>query len=82
MATFDRLKVGQVLYTVTSQNMGNTTMHTKVVHTMKVMEINTFKRTVFASWNGNLPRWHHERHVLAWRVKGPKLRRTAYGALR
>ena len=81
MATFDRLKVGQILYTVTSHKMGNTTMNTKAVHTMKVMEINAFKRTVFASWNGNLPRWHGERDVAAWRVKEPKLKKGALGRL-
>jgi hypothetical protein len=73
MAAFSRLKVGQTLYTVTRQGMGNTTMTRKAVHPVTIKEIDPVKRRVFAVWNYfNAPQWYSERQVLRWKVNKPK----------
>jgi hypothetical protein len=72
MASFDRVKVGQVLYSVVRQKMGNTTISRDAVFQVVVKEINTAKRAVFASWNCNTPQWFSERSVNRWKVKEPK----------
>ena len=72
MAAFSRLKVGQTLYTVTRQGMGNTTLTRRAVHPVTVREIDAVKRRVFASWNYNPPEWFSERRVARWKVNKPK----------
>lgn len=72
MAALSRIKVGQTLYTVTRQGMGNTTMTRLAVHSVTVKEINLEKRRVFASWNYNAPQWFTERQVARWKVNKPK----------
>jgi hypothetical protein len=72
MASFNRIKIGQTLYTVTRQGMGNTTMTRLAVHAVTVREINVEKRRVMASWNYNAPQWYSERHVARWKVNRPK----------
>jgi hypothetical protein len=72
MAALSRIKVGQTLYTVTRQGMGNTTMTRRAVHAVTVREINLEKRRVFASWNYNEPQWFSERQVARWKVKKPQ----------
>lgn len=73
MASFNRIKVGQTLYTVTRQRMGNTTMTRLAVHTVLVKEIDPVKRKVFAVWNHfNAPEWYNERQISRWKVNKPK----------
>lgn len=73
MAALSRIKVGQTLYTVTRQKMGNTTMTRLAVHPVLVKEIDLAKRRVFAVWNHwNEPRWYSERQVAKWKVNKPK----------
>lgn len=73
MAAFSRIKVGQVLFTVTRQRMGNTTMTRLAVHEVKVLELDPVKRKVRAIWNHfNAPEWYSERQVARWKVSKPK----------
>lgn len=72
MPALSKIKVGQVLYTVSRQGMGNTTMTRMAVHPVQVHEIDLEKRKVFASWNYNPPQWFHEHRVLKWKVKKPE----------
>jgi len=78
MAIFDRIKPGQTLWTVTSQRMGNTTIRHKVVHSVLVNEVDTEKRIVVASWNGNAARRYPEYQVKQWRVNKPKVEDSFY----
>lgn len=75
MATLEKLKVGQVLYTITSQRAGNTTSRYDAVHSLVVKEIDLENRRVLNSWNGNEPRWSYRREVKKWRVSKPEPKR-------
>ncbi len=72
MATFNKIKVGQTLYSVTREQAGNTTMRRTAVRPVHVKEIDPAKRKVYASWNYNPPQWFSERQVLRWKVNKPK----------
>lgn len=71
MASISKLQVGQVLYTVTKQGMGNTTIKTVAVHSVVIKEVHGDH--VIASWNGNAARRFEEYEVNKWKVKEPVL---------
>lgn len=71
MASISRIKPQQVLYTVTRQRMGNTTMSRDAVHRVMVTEVDPAGKFVMASWNGNPVRRYSESQVAKWRVKEP-----------
>jgi len=79
MATISRIKPGQVLYTVTRQQMGNTTIRRGVLHSVVVKEVDPEGQYVIASWNSNVPRKFYEREVAKWKVKKPEPRTTTLG---
>lgn len=79
MATISRLKPDQVLYTVTRQKMGNTTISRGVLHRVVVKEIDPEGRYVVASKNGNTARKYYERDVARWKVNEPKPKGTIMG---
>lgn len=72
MASFDRITVGQTLYSVERQRAGNTTMTRQAIFTVKVIEIDTENRKAFMSWNGNTPQWYREDYIKRLRVKKPE----------
>lgn len=69
MASFDRIKVGDVLYDCHRQRMGNTTMTRMACFTVKVLEIDAENRRATVSWNDNRPVVYHEHRI-------KRLRRT------
>ncbi len=71
MAAISRIKQHQVLFTVTRQKMGNTTMSYDAVHRVKVTEVDPAGKFVMASWNGNAVRRYSESHVAKWKVNEP-----------
>lgn len=72
MASINRLKVDQVLWTVTRQRAGNTRIMRNAVHAVRVISIDLEKRTVVASWNSNPSRTYYEYQIKSWKVKEPK----------
>lgn len=72
MAAITALKAGDVLYTVTRQKMGNVNATRQAVHQVRVIEVDTEKGRVLASWNGNAARTFTERQVAGWRRSKPK----------
>ena len=72
MATIHRLVPGQIVYQITRQAMGNTTVRRNVLYTIKIIEIDLDHGRVLISWNGNRPEWRTQRHVKAWRVRNPE----------
>lgn len=71
MASINKLTPGQVLYTVTRHKMGNTTISTVAIHSVKVISIAEDGESVVASWNGNAVRTYHGHEVAKWRTKKP-----------
>lgn len=78
----NRLKVDQVVYSVSRQTMGNTTMQTTVVHPVRIIEINVKEGWVLASWNCNRARKFYSKSISAWREKKPVLVYGVFGRAR
>lgn len=74
MASFDRIKVGDVLYDVHREKMGNTNMTRLGCWEVRVVEIDTEKRQALCSWNHNPPRWYTERGLSKLRRSKPKVK--------
>lgn len=82
MANIEKLKPDQVLYTVSKGKMGNTTVQTVHVHSVRVVSVDLETRTVVASWNSNAHRTYREQQVKSWRVDKPHLVRSILGNYR
>lgn len=70
---FESIKEGGRYYMTKRQKMGNTTMSSIAVFSVLVESVNTEKRTVLASWNGNPARTFYERDFSKWRLTKPVL---------
>jgi len=79
---FEKLSPGMVVFDVHSYRMGNTKLRSVGVWNIKVIEIATSERSVWASWNSNPPRRYYESEVKKWREKKPMLVRTLMGSYR
>jgi len=79
---FEKLQPGMTVYDVGRHKMGNTTLTTVAVWSVRVLEVDAEHRRVVASWNTNTPRTFHERDVKKWREKAPLLVGTMLGGKR
>ena len=79
---FEKLQPGMIVYDVRRHKMGNTTLSTVGVWTVRVLTVEAENRRVVASWNGNTPRIFYERDVRKWREKRPMLVKTMAGGQR
>jgi hypothetical protein len=77
MAAISRIKPKQVLFTVTRQKMGNTTLSCDVVHRVAVTEVDPSGQFVMASWNGNPVQKFSALRVSKWKVSEPKVKKPA-----
>ena len=77
-----RLEPGMVVYSVSRQKMGNTTLTTVAVHHVTIESVDLEHRTVTASWNCNPPRKYREREIARWRATKPVLIRGGFGRMR
>lgn len=86
MARLEKVKPGQVLYTVTTHRLGNTTLRTVSVHDVKVLEVHIRNGGgsdhAVASWNGNRPEKFYRGAVARWKTKKPELVDIGFGAKR
>lgn len=74
---FEKITEGMTLYDVHSTKMGNTTMSRLGLWEVYVREVDTEKRQVLASWNGNKSRWYQERAICAFRAHPPEWMRSS-----
>jgi hypothetical protein len=79
---FEKLKEGMTLYTVSKHKMGNTTINTVSVHTVKIISIDEHERSFVYSWNGNAPEKGREWQLKNFKVKEPVLIRGRMGYAR
>lgn len=80
MATLSKLKPGQIVYYLSRNRMGNTTIRTTAVHRVHIKEVGADR--VMASWNGNPPRVFHTAAVKSWRVNKPYIAKSIVGSSR
>lgn len=73
MATFNSIKVGDVLYDCHRYKMGNTNRSAMGCWEVRVISIDSVKRTALCSWNSNPPTVYSETRLARLRrtkVKG------------
>lgn len=78
----EKIKPGMTLYDVGRTKMGNTNISTVRIWTVSVISVDLEKRSVRASWNGNLPRDFFEYSWRKWRLKEPMTITTFMGRRR
>ena len=72
MASVNRLKPGQIVFSIESYKMGNTNIRCKGLWEVRIVEVNLERNFVIASWNGNPPRKFLPQDIKKWRVKRPE----------
>ena len=80
MATIQKLQPGQVVYNLVRRAMGNTTMKTTSVYSVRIIEVH--EDYVIASWSGSPTKKYFKREVSKWRTNKPTLRNTFTGSQR
>lgn len=82
MAQLSKIKPGQTLYTVSRGRLGNTTLRTVRVHTVRVVEVDLVGGYVLASWNSNTAKKYGIREVSTWKVSEPVTVEGFFGSRR
>ena len=75
----DKLKPGQIVYDVGRHKMGNTTLSTVAVWSVRIVSVAEDGRSVVASWNNNKPHTYYARDVAKWRLSEPVLIKSGWG---
>ena len=75
----EKLQPGMVVYDVGRHKMGNTTISTVSVWSVRIVSVDAEARTVVASWNSNPAKTYREGVWSKWRAKRPQLVRMAFG---
>jgi hypothetical protein len=78
----ESLTVGQTVWNVRRYGMGNTTLRSTAVYTVRIVEIDLERGRVKASWNGNTPEWFYGKSISTWKKNEPVMVETAFGARR
>ena len=79
MASINRLKPGQIVFSIESYKMGNTNIRCKGLWEVRIVEVNLERNFVIASWNGNPPRKFLPQDIKKWRVNEPKPKKKIWG---
>jgi hypothetical protein len=72
MASINRLKPGQIVFSIERQRMGKTTIKRNFLFEVTIVGVNLEERYVMASWNGNTPKKFLPQDVKKWRVNRPE----------
>ena len=80
MASIKKIQPGDVLYDAHLVGMGNTTMRTLAVFTVRIMRV--AENGAWVSWNGNPERFYSERSLKKLRTTKPITIRTGMGKVR
>jgi hypothetical protein len=66
---FNKIKPDMTVYSVKlNTGLGS---HKWSTWTVRIIEVDEENKKVYASWNGNEPRWYCEHSWKNWRVKRP-----------
>ena len=78
----EKIKPDMTVYDCHSQKMGNTTVRSLGIWTVKIVSVDVEKRVVRARWNGNEERSYFQSSYSKWTEKKPILIRTHVGGWR
>lgn len=79
---FEKIQPGMTLYSKTRGRMGNTTIKTDMVHSVRIISVDPQARTAVASWNGNTPEVWYEYRLKRLFAKKPKTKPTIFDRAR
>jgi hypothetical protein len=79
MASISKLTVGQTLFSLSRQKMGNTNVSRTACHLVVVKAIAEDLSFIEASWNGNPSRRYYPREVAKLKIKKPTPKREVFG---
>jgi hypothetical protein len=79
---FEKIEAGMVLYDVHSHKMGNTTIRSLGVWTVRVISVDKERKSARVSWNGNREETYYRAQLEKLKAKPPVLVRTSFGAYR
>lgn len=78
MATIKNIKPGATLWERRRTRMGNTMCRQESVYSYRIEEVDSDKMRVFASWNGNPPRWYQQNTFKKWLLKKPEPKKNIF----
>jgi hypothetical protein len=76
---FEKLQPGITVWDCHSHYAGNTKVKTWGTWPVRIVEIDTDKRKVLASWNNNETQWYSECRYTKWLKDKPLMVRTVSG---
>ena len=76
MADINKIKAGDVLWSIEKHYMGSTLIRTVSVFECVVKEVDAERRRALIAWNGNRPRWTY--NVKPLRTKKPLVISTGF----
>jgi hypothetical protein len=76
---FERIQPGMVLYDVGRTKMGNTTMSTISVWSVRIISVDADTRSAMVSWNTNKPTRYYEHSPKRLKEKQPMLIKIGFG---
>lgn len=79
---YEKLEVGQVLFSIERCRMGNTCVKTVIVYTAKIMELLPDRRGAMVSWNSNSPTFWGEKSLAKLKKDKPVLIKGSFGNCR
>lgn len=79
MASINRLKPDQIVWTLIRRRMGNTTATRQDLFSVRIIEVHVEEGYVIASFNGNKPDRYGLINIKKWRVKKPEPKGTRMG---
>lgn len=74
----EKMKPGMVVYSVSRQKIGNTTLSTVAVHPVQIVDVDVARGIVNARWNFNASRCYYRREAEKWREKEPVLVKSGW----
>ena len=73
MATLRNLKPDQILYKVTKEKAGRTTIYRQVLNELHIVSVDLENEVVIAKYNGR-ERKYRDHQLTSWRVKEPQIK--------
>lgn len=78
----ESLQPGQIVYSIERGRLGNTTLRTVRIYSVRVIEVDAAEGRVVASWNSNRPQTYYRAAWSKWRKDKPMMIEGMMGCAR